>query len=200
MVGVPRLWPGETVVCIGTGPSLTPEDVAYCQGKAHVIAIKHAVEWAPWADVLYACGSDGSKWWTRNREAVEAFGGLRYTLDPAAERWAQVLAQTGVTGLETEPTGIRTGRNSGYQAINLAVHFGARRIVLLGYDMQPDAQDRDHFFGQHWHGSRVPFRVFTDLFASLVEPLCALGVEVLNATRRTALTCFPRVTLAEALA
>lgn len=197
---VPRLWPGATVVCIGTGPSLTPEDVAYCQGKARVLAIKHAIDLAPWADVLYSCGSDTGKWWQRNGARVQDFAGLRYTLDEKAAPWAQVLTNTGTSGLETDPGGLRTGRNSGYQAINLAVHLGAARIVLLGYDMAPDAKGQDHYFGQHWHGSRVPFGAFVDLFATLLEPLKALGIAVLNASRQTALTCFPRVSLAEALA
>lgn len=197
---VPALWPGETVVCLGTGPSLTQADVDYCRDKARVIAIKHAIEWAPWADALYACGGDAGKWWQRNGDALASYAGLRYTLDPKAAPWASVLKNTGFIGLEASPDGLRTGKNSGYQAIGLAVHLGATRIVLLGYDMQPDAQDRDHFFGQHWHHGRVPFRVFVELFESLIEPLRALGVQVLNASRATALTAFPCVALEEALA
>ena len=50
----------KTVVCIGRGPSLRPDDIAYCQGKAVVIALNAAWELAPWADVLYA--ADFS-WW-----------------------------------------------------------------------------------------------------------------------------------------
>lgn len=197
---VPRLWPGSTIVCLGTGPSLTRDDVEYCRGKARVIAIKHAIEWAPWADVVYSCGSDAGKWWQRTGDTLGWYEGLRYTLDPGASRWAQVLRNTGFIGLETSPDGLKTGKNSGYQALNLAVHLGASRIVLLGYDMQPDAQDRDHFFGAHWHNQRPPFHAFVDLFGSLLEPLRALGVRVLNATRRTALTMFPIVSLEEALA
>ena len=48
MPEVSRLWPGSTVVCIGSGPSLTPEDVAYVRGKARVIAINRSVDLAPW--------------------------------------------------------------------------------------------------------------------------------------------------------
>ncbi len=196
---VTRLWPGETVVCIGTGPSLTRDDVDYCRGRAKVIAVKHAIEWAPWADAIYSCGQDAGKWWQRTGPSLADYAGLRYTLDPAAAAWANVLKNTGFLGLETDPDGLRTGKNSGYQAINLAVHLGAARIVLLGYDMQPDG-DRDHFFGAHWHGSRPPFRAFVDLFETLVQPLRELGIQILNATRRTALTCFPKVSIEEALA
>jgi len=200
VVTVPKSWPGETVVCIGSGPSLTVDDVSYCRGRAKVIAVKDAVRMAPWADVLYACGADRSFWWQRNGPALKDFTGLRYTLDPLAAPLATVLRSTGVEGLETEASGIRTGQNSGYQAINLAVHLGAARIVLLGYDMQPAPDGRDHFFGDHAHVGRVPFFDLRQYFDSLVEPVRALGIRILNATRRTALDCFPRVSLAEALA
>lgn len=197
---VPRLWPGSTIVCLGTGPSLTTDDVDYCRGRARVVAIKHAIELAPWADVLYSCGSDAGQWWQRNGDALADYPGLRYTLDPKAAKWAQVLQNTGILGLEPAPTGLRTGKNSGFQAINLAAHLGASTIVLLGYDLQPSPDGRDHFFGKHWHGNPPALHAFLELFASLVEPLRALGVRVLNATRSTRLTAFPCVPLAEALA
>ena len=199
MASVPRLWTDETVVCLAGGPSLTVEDVEACRDRARVIAIKDAVRLAPWAEVLYSCGDDASSWWQRNVDLHASFTGLRYTLDPKAAAWAQVLRDTGMTGLETDPSGLRTGKNSGYQAINLAVHLGARRIVLLGYDMQPD-RGRHHWFGAHPNPIPPPYAEFLPCFDSIVEPLRALGVEVVNATRRTALTCFPCVPLLEALA
>jgi hypothetical protein len=200
MVTVPRCFAGETIVCVGTGPSLTREDVEFCRGRARVIAIKHAVEYAPWADVLYAAGADGSQWWQRNGEAFEGFTGLRYTLDSEAAKWAQVLRWTGFNGLETDPGALKSGKNSGYSAINLAVHLGAKRIVLLGYDQEPDAKGREHFFGAHWHKKPVPFQAFRPLFDTLIGPLAALTIQIVNASRHTALTCFPRLPLAEALA
>lgn len=185
---VPRLWPGETVVCVGTGPSLTPADVEACRGRARVIVVNNAYQIAPWADVLYAADE---KWWAWHQGAPP-FEGLKYTIDPQRRAWPglTVLRNAGPLGLESNPTGLRTGYNSGYQAINLAVHFGASRIVLLGYDMMGD-----HFFGSHPDKTRPPFAPCLRAFATLPAPLTAAGVEVLNATRRTALTAFPCVAL-----
>lgn len=197
---VPRLWPGSTIVCLASGPSLTPEDVAFCQVRARVIAIKDTVRLAPWADVLYGCGCDTGQWWQRIGSTLN-FPGLAYTLDKAAAKWATPLRNAGPVGLETDPTGLRTGSNSGYQAINLAVHLGAARIVLLGYDMQVTAdRTKDHFYGTHPWQPHIPVLAFLPHFQGLVDPLRALGIEVVNATRQTALTCFPRAPLAEALA
>jgi hypothetical protein len=135
-------------------------------------------------------------WWQR-RAGVRGNGPAVYA-DPEAAEWATVLKSWPMVSKLTRRA--RTGQNSGYQAINLAVHLGASRIVLLGYDMQPSPEGVDHFFGDHAHGVRVPFLDLRPYFDSLVEPLKALGVQVLNATRRTALSCFPCVPLSEALA
>lgn len=187
------------MVCLGTGPSLTQEDVDACRGRAKVIAIKHAIDLAPWADALYASGSDRSEWWQRHGDRLAAFNGLRYTLDPEGRAWATVLRNDGITGLSADPGGLKHGRNSGYAAINLAAHLGAARIVLLGYDMDSDNTGRAHYFGAHWHGRTPPFPTFIEMFTTIVEPLQALGIAVLNASRRSALTVFPRVSLDEAL-
>lgn len=109
-----------------------------------------------------------------------------------------------MTGIDPDPTGLRTGKNSGYQAVNLAVHLGASRIVLLGFDMQA-ARTGDHFFGQHRYPGAVntraeTFRDFREAFETAVEPLQRLGVEVVNASPGSALTAFPQASLEEALA
>lgn len=199
---VPRDWPGATVVCLATGPSLTAEDVDYCRGKARVIAINDAYTLAPWADVLHA--SD-AKWW-KWHHGVPTFTGPKYAVEHSAwfkhrDRYPDVirLRKTGAAGLELDPAGLRTGNNSGYQAINLAVHYGAARILLLGYDMKLRGS-KSHFFGEHPDGSKADYtRQFVPQFQTLVKPLANAGVQVINCTRETALLCFPRAELREAL-
>lgn len=193
---VPKLWPGETVVCIGGGPSLTPEDVNYCRGKARVLAINDAIKLAPWADLLYAC--DG-RWWEMHK-GVKSFEGLKYGMTVNTKKWADVLKlrNDGLDGLCLDPTGLRTGRNSGYQAINLCAHLGASRILLLGYDMKRHG-GKGHWFGDYKGWTPSPYQQFLQAFPTLVEPLKALGIEVINCTRTTALTVFPRMTIEEAL-
>lgn len=161
-----------------------------------MIAINDAYRLAPWADVLYACDADWWKW----HDGVPTFTGPKYALQRRANVWpgVTVLENTGVEGLEHQPFGLRNGRNGGYQAINLAVHYGASRIVLLGYDMQA-RRGKSHWFGEHPTHVRPPFDLLAAAFPTLVEPLRSAGVTVLNATRETALTCFDRVSLAEAL-
>jgi hypothetical protein len=79
------------------------------------------------------------------------------------------------------------------------VHLGARRIVLLGYDMKP-VNGQDHWFGpQPYVHAPIPYAAFHECFATIVEPLAALGVEVVNASPGSVLTVFPRMSLAQAL-
>lgn len=185
---VPRLWPNETFVCVGTGPSLTQEQVDFCRGKARMIVVNDAYKIAPWADVMYAADD---KYWRWNQGAP-SFTGLKYTIEPCRKEWPglRTVKNTGREGLELDPTGVRTGHVSGYQAINMAVHFGAARIVLLGYDMKGN-----HFFGSHPDGSRPPFAMAVHAFSTLVDPLKALGIEIVNCTPGTALHAFPKAAL-----
>lgn len=200
---VPRLWPDSTVAIIGGGSSLTAADVEYCRDRAHVIAIKEAFQLGPWAEVMYGCDEKFWRWY----KGVPEFRGLKYRLEPSPDQvepfvdWpgVQILKNTGMEGLEGDPSGLRTGQNSGYQAINLAVHLGATRIVLLGFDMWRGPNGEQNWFGPHPIHVPSPYPIFLHMFSTIVEPLKAAGVEVVNASRFTVLSAFPRVALEDVL-
>lgn len=200
-VTVARAWAGQTAVCIGGGPSLTIEDVEACRGRARVIAINDGYRLAPWADILYA--ADVS-WW-RHHKGVPSFAGDKYSIErnkgcgdryhkPYAD--IRVLRNTGRFGLETEPDGLKTGMNSGAQAIGLAFHLGVSRILLLGYDCKMTGGE-SHWFGHHPPALQrtSPYTSFANCFAQMAPHLDTHGVEVVNCSRETALTCFRRSTI-----
>lgn len=200
----PRLAESTGVaVCLATGPSLTAEDCAYVRGKAAVIAVNDAHRLAPWADILY---SSDRRWWPHYK-GVPTFEGLRYGVgsapgkrNPFRDLPIQVLQNTGYTGLELKPDGLRTARNSGYAAINLAVHLGPRRIVLLGYNM--NGSGPAHFFGNHPAGlnqTRALYPGWAKSFDALVRPLAEAGIEIFNCTENSSLEAFPRRRLREVL-
>lgn len=103
-------------------------------------------------------------------------------------------------GFSSDPDTINGGGNSGFQAIHLAATFGARRIVLIGYDMQR-TEGKLHWHGKHW--GRLPngngFPSWIKQMTPLAKDLRRMGVEVINATKNTALRCFPRLDLEDAL-
>lgn len=205
MITVPKLWPDSTIALLATGPSLTQEDVQYVRGKCPVIAINDSHLLAPWADVLYS--SDRS-WWPHYK-GVPSFQGMRYGVGSGMGKAnpyrlhpeITVLRNDGWTGLSLDPSGLKTGRNSGYAAIGLARHFGAKRILLLGYNCGL-LHGKHHFFGNHPPNLQQTASLYPNFrraFETLVEPLEAEGISVVNCTPQTSLTCFPVMPLKEAL-
>lgn len=209
MIPVPKLWPKSTIAVIASGPSLTQADCDYVRGRVTAtIAINESYQRAPWADVLYGC--DGEKFWRWNK-GVPSFTGRKYMMDKEKYKNSSGipkdiprLRDAGETGLCLDPSALANGQNSAYQGINLAVHFGARRIVLLGVDLKNGAKNRKHWHDDHpWSPDEIKLERWylkcRELFLTIVEPLQAIGVDVVNCSPDTALTCFPRMTIAEAL-
>jgi len=99
--------------------------------------------------------------------------------------------------LSSTPGLIHHGKNSGYQAINVAYLLGCTRIILLGYDMKggPEA----HFFGLHPEGLRrcPDYGKFVAAFRS-IDP-DEYGIEIINCTPGSALDAFPKRPLDEVL-
>lgn len=150
-----------------------------------------------------------NKWWELYRDEVKAkrwsaFQGERWTIsDPARHRYGLhwIYGRAG-PGLSKAPDVLHTGGNSGYAAIGLAEKFGAAKVVLLGYDMQRTG-NRSHWHGDHPRRlggpSRQPYQGWVRRLSVLAADLERAGVEVLNCSRATALTCFTRAPLEVAL-
>lgn len=211
---VPRDWEGDTCAVLGSGPSLTAAVADQLRGRCRVIAVNNvgisfknakgvphdAV--APWADVLYAADR---MWWHNNKPAAEAFTGTKVTVMPisyddyAPADGVHVVGNGGALGFDERQDYIRTGWNSGFQAVHLAAHFGAKRILLFGFDMHAD--NGQHYFGDHqWRpGYKSRYELFLRAFKDISSPLKARGVTVLNCTPGSALKCFPQVTLEQGL-
>lgn len=169
------------------------EDADYVRGKARTIVINSTYRLAPWADLLYACDA---KWWDWNPTAATEFTGMKFAMDQRSARHqgVQIIQNGGVSGLSKIPTHLRNGHNSGYQVLNLAFLMGVSRIVLLGYDMQPGPNGETHWHGDH--KSPTPLSIVVPRwlkhFETVAKELAAAGVNVINCTRETALTCFER--------
>jgi hypothetical protein len=116
---------------------------------------------------------------------------------PGADAYVLRAGPTAV--LSRDPARLAHGGNGGYQALNLAALAGARRIVLLGFDMKHKAGR------QNWHAGhpvKAPdrwVRQWIPRFRDLARELERDGVEVINASEETALDAFPRRPIAELL-
>ena len=188
--------------CIATGPSLTRADCDRARSICdRVIAVNDAYTICPDADYLYACDP---AWWRVHHAATETFRGQRWTQRQERRPDAEEIAVTTEYGLQwvvgRDGHGLgremmHYGSTSGYQAINLAYLWGAKRIILLGYDYQVGY--KKHFFGDHPKGLQVASRwpEFAKNLDALAAGLESAGVEVINCSRATALRCFPRSTM-----
>lgn len=111
----------------------------------------------------------------------------------------QLIGMGAVDGLSADPSKITHGKNSGHQAVSLAIAFGAARVILLGYDMSATKGKAGHFFGDHRGGAMSPYPTFRAHFETLARAAKVRGIQIVNCSRQTALTCVPRGTLADAL-
>ena len=197
----------DRFVLVASGPSLTQEQVDYVRGKAVVIVINDNYRLAPWADHHYACDSQWWKWHEDDPTLLN-FQGQKWS---QTESWTAedmehftkkhrirfVKSQSG-QGLSTEEGLIYQGSNSGYQAINLAYHLGAKKIVLLGYDMQM-TNGKSHWFGDHPNNVKSSYTNWMPFYENLAKSLPGYGLDIINCTKETALTCFPRQSLEEVI-
>lgn len=169
-----------------------------------MIVINETWRLAPWADVLYACDF---RWWRSRSPAEAQFAGLRVQgfLDAREGLWPRTVhagVQRGNNVMLWHGDQIGAGGNSGFQAVNFAARTGARRIILLGYDMGHDGSA--HWHGDHAGGLSNPDQKFLQRCACILDEqakaIAARGIEVINASRKTRLRQFRRMSIDEALA
>lgn len=195
---VPRMWEGETIAVLASGPSMSREIADQVRAAGlKAIAINTTFRLAPWADLLHA--SD-HRWWDKYHKETEAieFAGLKTACERTSFKDVNVLTSTGSTGFDDDPSHVRSGGNSGYAAIHIAAHAGAKRILLLGYDMH----------GDHWHGRHPEplrnagdgiFNRWLTWYDTLSPELTKRGIEVVNCTSGSHLKVWPIQPLEQAI-
>lgn len=192
-------------VVIASGPSLKKKDCEAVKrwregaNDRKVAVVNTTYQMAPWADVLYAC--DGAWWDHHIKDVLNVFQGELWTQDEQASNKYALNKVVGQKAIGLGHDKVHYGSNSGYQTINLVYLFGAVKIILLGFDMKYGAKGK-----VHWHGDHVgslnrgcPVGTFIKNFPALAEDLNKEGISVINATRDTALDCFPKTSLEDAL-
>jgi hypothetical protein len=182
-----------------------PQPLGETKGRVRVVVIKGSWRLAPWADLLY--GLDRG-WWIANKGAAE-FRGLKASPSPTAAKLftdIRLVRLKSRAELLTKEKGVigcglkHGGGHSGFQAINLAVQFGVKRILLVGFDMMMDGH-RAHWREDSGVGKPDAGRIrsWREAFDECAPQFRTLGVDVVNCTMASALTAYPKVPLSEAL-
>lgn len=133
--------------CVGSGPSLTPNDLDFVRAQGWNIAtVNMGFTIMPDAKIFHAMDSG---WWERyGQEAME-------TLNPNCEHWsgsldhanqykANYLTWDGNQGYSKVHGHCHGGKLSGLQLINIVGWKNPDLVILLGYDNKPTLQ-------RHWH-------------------------------------------------
>jgi len=196
-------WRDQVVVIVASGASAKGVDLKSAQDRVRFIVIKQNVDLCPWAEVVYGC--DGA-WW-QHRRGLPDYRGVRLTWDQRVASLFPNLYHITIHRhadrlLTEEPGVIGDGGNSGFQAFNLAVQFGATRIALVGFEM--DDRSGSHWYGRNfWPGANNPdhhnFKRWRRAFDDTPTDLATLNVEVVNTSRHSVLGCFAKHDLAETL-
>ncbi|MBO6511773.1 MAG: hypothetical protein JJ979_25365 [Roseibium sp.] len=185
-------WTDKTVVCVAGGPSLDLRQVraigmARSSAKVAVIAVNDAIYPCWFADTLYACDA---KWWRYHFDVVK-FPGEKISGEKVPFWAVEQVTFTGHEGFDHDNAdGIRTGGNSGYQALQIAVKRGAKRVLLAGFDMHDG--DNVHWFGSHPESLAMSPSMHRrrQCFNALAEACAGLGVQVVNCSPGSALKAF----------
>jgi hypothetical protein len=130
------------------------------------------------------------QWWDEyGKEVNENFLGEKFSCNPIEKHW-------NVTRLQREA--FNGFGNSGAGCISLATVGMSDKIIMIGYDCQK-TDGKAHWHGDHpvKLGNARHIEKWPDKFAELAR--FVRHVDVINASRETALKFFPRMTLEEAL-
>lgn len=195
---VEPIFKNETIYLIGGGPSLKNFDWIRLSGKK-TIAINKAFLHHQTADVMYWTDT---RFYTWHKHEIDSFKGLKYTIRKGLYEDDIMLLKRGAKhGLSKANDTLAHGNNSGYAAINLAYHLGAKNIVLLGYDMGNVGKE-SHFhdgYPTKATSNEVYTNQFLPGFNSLKVGLDKTKVNVFNACPTSRLTVFPIISIDKAL-
>lgn len=186
---VPREWNNERCFILCSGESIGPQAQMIQKLQGRFVAVKHGILLRPDADVLFLAG-EGTV--TFETELIHKFRG-RYVIvrskhHPGLPQSVLRVARAKDHTTLCELTDHVSGWDTGTSAINLAYHFGASTIVLLGYDM----------VGGHFCEHPLA-KIPEDHFRRHMEPLKALnadakrkGIRIVNCSPISRVTAFEK--------
>lgn len=205
----------ETVVCLGTGPSLTLDAVEVARQRGYrLFGCNLAYRIAPDIELLYGCNA---AWWDTYYPSVEHLPMEKWTTNLcAAHKYGlHWMGERAGMGLCEEEKVIHHGHGSGYSLVGMAHKKGAKRVLLLGYDLKysPDYDGQAkaagsgprHFFGeypahlQHWPSKQVKAGVHVEL-VDLYRSIHDQGlIDIINCSPGSALEgVIPSMDIADA--
>lgn len=185
---------GKAII-IGTGPSLTDQKphIERLQRQGFKLFGVNNTYMDFDLDVWIACDP---KWHKLCSPVLGHFDKWHWDKSICDRYGYEHIAGIWEDGLSTDKSYIHYGHSSGYQALNLAVHYGASEIYLAGYDMSYKVPKRHYFSGLSGQDGEYPKPLRKhSTFDGLVKCYETIAKQkglpkIYNATRDSALSCF----------
>jgi len=224
---VPRIWEGEDVWIFGGGPSVPrqfdiPEKVINSVIKGanpniyspyfeklhtkHIIGINVAYLLGNWIDMIYF---GDTHFFLTHKTGLSQHPAIKVSSYSGVQKfeWVKFVPfdRNHPRGISPNQNMVSWNKNSGSAAISLAAHTGAKRIILLGFDMKLSGID------QHWHDvyhvktndpnrmRKLPFYRHMLGFPEIAKDARRMGIEILNASPDSAIVDFKKVSVKDIL-
>jgi len=217
------IYKDSVIVCTGTGPSINEHQIntinqARAEGKIKVFSSNRAWEIFD-SDLVHGCNYQyWDIWWNQPTDKgliLKDQPFLKYTTRPELEGkypGLNYIKEIWIDGLSRDPSCISAHHGTGPQTVNLAYLFGAKTILLVGWDMRfPGKVDnrtyteKRRYLGEdkqtltHWPRTG-PNGEQEGLIREMetIHPK-DYGIEIINCTPDSAMTHFPMMDLDDAL-
>jgi len=145
-------------VVLGTGPSLAKQRdrilELHAKGEIKIFGVNNTFADFP-VDVWIACDPS---WHQHYGQVVGDFDKWHWDAEICQKYGYRHIEGLWRDGISLDPQYIHFGHSSGFQALNLAYHYGHRDIYLAGYDM-------------HYNGPRHYFDGLSDQAGEYPAPL-----------------------------
>ncbi len=221
---IPKIWDDGECWILGGGPSMprqfgVPESVIqqvlngvkppsvyspylYPIHQRNVVGINAAYLIGNWMKVIFF-GDQG--FFKSHKLRLAKYPGLVVTCAaPKAYEYRRygiklVERDSMKAGISSEPNKVIWNHNSGAAAISLAVHLGAKKIRLLGFDMRADESNT------HWHSvykknlSDHTVKRHLRGWPQIAADGKKMGVEIINVSPDSAIESLPKATLKEVI-
>jgi len=228
---VSKIWQGEDVYILGGGNSILkqfsiPPNTLYAEGEKvrqiseyspymaflhdkHVIGVNASAFIGDWVDFLFF---GDFKFFHANRKLIQDFKGVKVTCHP---RFEKEFLEYDINYLEKDfehprgiseiPSRVSWNANSGAASVSLAAHLGAKRIFLLGFDMQ--LEEGQKHFHRHYYldytaptdKRALPFEQHLIGFTQMAIDAERMGIEINNVNPDSAIEVFYKCTMKEVM-
>lgn len=227
---IPRMWEGGDVWILGGGPSVAeqfgiPDNIVRSVKAGtsplstyspymvsihdkHVIGINVVYQIGNWIDMVFFGDNNV---YLQHRQGLALFPGLKVSCStqPGRDGFVKCVERdfNHPRGISTKPGFVSWNGNSGAAAISIVAQTGAKRIILLGFDMKLAKDSTQHFHDVYHRGQivndkalrKLPFERHLRGFPEIAKDAKSMGIEILNCCPDSAITCFPRYSLKELL-